>query len=96
MSDDVKCPYCNKWQEIDHDDGYGYDEGVLHKQECDSCEKTFAYNTSISYCYSAYQADCLNGGSHKLRTRASIQTDGEPRPICEDCGEIVEEEKCLK
>lgn len=32
MSNDVECPYCGAEQEINHDDGQGYDEGVLHRQ----------------------------------------------------------------
>jgi hypothetical protein len=31
---DVKCPYCGTEQEINHDDGYGYDEGKYYEQEC--------------------------------------------------------------
>ena len=26
MYSDVECPYCGAEQEINHDDGYGYDE----------------------------------------------------------------------
>jgi hypothetical protein len=26
MNEDVKCPYCGKYQEIDHDDGYGCED----------------------------------------------------------------------
>ena len=34
MREDVKCPYCGKWLEIDHDDDdeYGYDEDEVHEQ----------------------------------------------------------------
>lgn len=27
---DVECPYCGKGLDIDHEDGYGYEEGVTH------------------------------------------------------------------
>lgn len=47
----VKCPYCNKSQKINHDDGYGYEEDRIHQQECDSCDKTFIYTTSIVFYY---------------------------------------------
>lgn len=30
MSKDVECPYCEEWNEICHDDGFGYEEGVAH------------------------------------------------------------------
>lgn len=55
---DVKCPYCSHWQEINHDDGYGYDEGETHEQDCVSCNKTFNFETTISY---SYEVSCLNG-----------------------------------
>ena len=41
MSKDIDCPYCGHPQDIDHDDGNGYEEGVLHQQECGLCGKTF-------------------------------------------------------
>ena len=47
---DVKCPYCGLEQEINHDDGFGYDEGVDHEQDC-NCGKTFIFTTSISFNY---------------------------------------------
>ena len=31
---DVECPYCYADQEINHDDGYGFDEDQLYEQEC--------------------------------------------------------------
>lgn len=66
MYHDIKCPYCGHPQEICHDDGYGYEEGHKHQQECGKCEKTFAYTTSISYYYEAEKADCKNGqAEHK-------------------------------
>lgn len=65
MFDDVECPYCGEDQEIDHDDGFGYEEGVSHEQECSDCDKTFVFQTSISFFYEGYKADCLNGSSHE-------------------------------
>lgn len=56
---DVKCPYCEEEQEINHDDGQGYEENTLHHQECNKCEKTFTFTTSIIYVYHTYKADCL-------------------------------------
>lgn len=49
---DVICPYCGKEQEINHDDGYGYEDGEDYEQECVECEKTFKFTTSILFCYS--------------------------------------------
>lgn len=62
---DVECPYCGKEQEINHDDGYGYEEGKKHEQECPCCEKKFTYMTNISFWYQADVADCLNGFPHE-------------------------------
>lgn len=68
MNDDVKCPYCNKPQEINHDDGQGYEESVPHQQTCSDCEKIFVFTTCISMTYYPAKADCLNeDGEHDLR-----------------------------
>jgi hypothetical protein len=64
---EVECPYCGKDIEINHDDGYGYKEDEIHEQECEHCEKTFCYTTSISYYHEAFQAPCKNGEDHDLQ-----------------------------
>lgn len=87
MYKDIECPYCGKEQDIDHDDGYGYDENETYEQECE-CGKTFVYNTSIMFHYAVYKAPCKNGGNHKWK-----QIIGAPRAYfvgcdrCEYCGE---------
>lgn len=81
---DVNCPYCNHGQEINHDDGYGYEEDVLHEQECTECEKTFTFLTSISFDYSAHKADCLNGGDHKYKPTMTYPKS-RTRMRCTDC-----------
>lgn len=60
---DVFCPYCNHEQEINHDDGYGYEEGETHEQECGECDKTFIFTTFVSYSYFVY---CENEDEHIL------------------------------
>jgi hypothetical protein len=62
---DVYCPYCDHSQDINHDDGYGFQEDEIYQQECDKCSRTFAYNTSIMYSHEAWKAPCLNTGKHK-------------------------------
>lgn len=57
---DVECPYCGKDNEINHDDGYGYEEGTTYNQECNHCEKIFTYTTMISFDYEPGMAPCLN------------------------------------
>jgi hypothetical protein len=61
---DVRCPYCKAGLEINHDDGYGYEEGVKHDQQCGKCGKLFIFETSISFNYEVSKADCLNDGEH--------------------------------
>lgn len=62
---DVECPYCGEAVEINHDDGYGYEEGVSHQQDCPKCDKTFIYTTTITIHHEARKADCLNGAEHQ-------------------------------
>lgn len=62
---DVECPYCGTGQEINHDDGYGYEEDDPHEQSCPHCDKTFVFYTTILFHYSAHKADCLNGSPHR-------------------------------
>lgn len=68
---DIRCPYCDHEQEIDHDDGYGYEEGDDHEQECVSCEKIFNYTTSISFSYNVY---CNDDEEHDLENSESHPT----------------------
>lgn len=69
---DIECPYCGVEQEIDHEDGYGYEEGQLHEQACSSCQKMYTYTTATIYCYEAFKADCLNGGEHIWKPKRGV------------------------
>lgn len=99
MSHDINCPYCNNPLDINHDDGYGYEEGCMHEQECGYCNKNFTYTTSISYYYEAEKADCLNGDKHIYRpstiypreyTKMECQTcDATRKPTAEEMAEIL-------
>ena len=80
------CPYCEKENEINHDDGYGFDEDEIYEQQCDHCDKHFAYYTSISYSYSTRRADCLNGRKHK-RERTRSYPPQYARWRCTYCGD---------
>jgi hypothetical protein len=78
-----RCPYCKKEVEIMHDDGQGYEEGVLHEQECEHCEKTFGFYTSINFYYDLEKVPCLNGEPHTMEDSPSW---GYPeRKICSEC-----------
>lgn len=84
---DIECPYCGHPQDINHDDGRGYEEGVSHQMECEKCEKNFVFQTSISFSYEPYKADCLNGSKHKYEithTHPNVFSVME----CVDCGDI--------
>lgn len=83
---DLECPYCEKELEICHDDGFGYEEGVKHKMQCDGCGKHFVFETSISFYYEPEKADCLNDGNHTWKATTTFPkeyTDME----CTMCGE---------
>lgn len=92
---DVECPYCEKWNDICHDDGFGYAEDTNHQMDCEHCGKTFVFTTSISYYYEAAKADCLNDGEHNYQfTRTYPKEFSEMR--CWDCGckrPLTEEER---
>jgi hypothetical protein len=83
---DVWCPYCDKPQEINHDDGYGYSEDQIFQQQCGNCHMVFSYTTSISFHYDAEKAACLNGGDHEW-----VATFTRPveftRMRCTSCGD---------
>ena len=85
---DIECPYCEMDQEINHDDGYGYDEDETYNQECPYCEKIFTFTTSIVLYYDALKAPCLNGGEHKWVPVRSTARDIWPYwKRCAYCGE---------
>lgn len=64
---DIDCPYCGHSQEVCHDDGFGYEEGINHEMECYECEKNFVFQTCISFNYYPEKADCLNDGDHNFK-----------------------------
>lgn len=84
---DVYCPYCDKSLDICHDDGFGYEEGVSHQMECDGCDKSFVFTTSISFYYEAYKADCLNDGKHDYKPQ-QIFPKFATKMQCSICGDV--------
>lgn len=81
---DLQCPYCQAEQEVNHDDGRGYDESSRHEQRCSECGKTYVFTTYISFDYEPSKADCLNGAEHRLKFRKSWPHKYS-RMCCEDC-----------
>jgi hypothetical protein len=61
---DVKCPYCEVEQEINHDDGYGYGDGEEYEQSCTDCHKEFKFTTSVSF---DYKVECQSG-DHEMES----------------------------
>ena len=85
MSKDTECPYCGADVEINHDDGYGYDEDGNYEQECRECKKVFAYTTQIIFHHEATKADCLNGAPHQYKKTVTFPAEF-ARMRCMDCG----------
>lgn len=83
---DVECPHCGVDVEINHDDGYGYDEYGKFQQECPECDKTFVYTVQIDVVHFADRADCLNGGKHEYERSATLPPEY-ARMRCDACGD---------
>lgn len=83
---DVNCPYCDEELEINHDDGYGYDQDETHNQECSNCNKVFTYTTRIMFHYSVSKSFCLNGGEHSWKASNTVPRIATTM-YCDDCGE---------
>lgn len=77
MSNNIHCPYCEKYQLIQPDNNRG---------DCVSCKKTFIYFKN----FTAHKADCLNGGEHSYIPRGC--TGWPDRKTCGDCGHDVKGE----
>ncbi len=82
----IKCPYCDAEQNINHDDGQGYSEDEKHQQQCTECNKYFVFTTSISFYYEADKADCLNDKEHDFKPTHTIPKEYF-RMICTMCDE---------
>ena len=87
MNNNAECPYCGNEVEIDHDDGYGYEEDKLFEQDCPHCGKTFGYRTTLHYYYDAKKVPCFNGEPHKWKEIVHDSTFYEWRKVCEYCGD---------
>lgn len=84
---DMQCPYCGTDHEVCHDDGFGYEEGVAHHDECGQCGKRFIFYTSISFYYEPQEADCLNGAPHEFEPTFTVPVE-HTRMACRMCDEV--------
>jgi len=81
---DTECPYCGEGVNIDHDDGYGYEEDGTFEQECNKCYRTFNFSTSISYHYETEIILCLYEREHKFISKPeNLYPDGKICSVCE-------------
>ena len=83
MSEQVECPYCKEYVEIEPDEHYeNYEE-----YQCPECDKNFEVFAETMIHYSTLgKADCLNGSKHKWKQivgTPEIHFRGKYR--CEDC-----------
>lgn len=69
---DMQCPYCGADQEVIHDGGHGYAEGVKWEHTCTECKKSFVFETSIVLYYEPAKADCLNDAEHTYKATSTI------------------------
>lgn len=92
---DTNCPYCDAEIEINHDDGYGYEEDVTYEQTCSGCNSTFVFYTSIIFHYEPYKADCLNDGNHEYKKTHTIPEEYSIMrcTTCDNEREMTEEER---
>ena len=93
----VDCPYCGKEVGINHDDGYGYEEGEVYEQECEHCGKTFVYTTGILYVYHPEKAPCKNGEEHSWKDVQGYPSGYQSNwHICEWCNKKELKDETLK
>lgn len=84
---DMNCPYCNAEQDVNHDDGEGYDESQKHEHECSECGKNFTFRTTITYRYEPAKADCLNDGNHQWYPSKTYPKH-HTRMLCRTCDDF--------
>lgn len=83
---DLECPYCDASLEINHDDGFGYEENVKHQMQCSECGKYFVFETDITFYYEPEKADCLNGSEHDWKATTTYPKEY-TQIECMQCGE---------
>ncbi len=75
--DEIVCPYCGHTEK----DVWEYsDEGTT---TCDSCNKTFAFDSYATRTFSTRPVPCLNGAEHEWKSMAWAEYPEARR--CRDC-----------
>lgn len=89
MNNDTNCPYCDHPQDINHDDGYGYEEDIIFEQECSNCGKIFIYTTAIMLLYETEKAPCRNGAPCDFQPVKSFPQLFPDHVRCACCGDEI-------
>jgi len=89
----VECPYCEKYQDVCQDDGFGTDEDVLYEMTCAYCQKTFVFRVSWTPDFYSKKADCLNGSPHDYVRHKDYFGEYPDRKKCKDCGKVIDGRK---
>lgn len=92
---DLECPYCESELEVNHDDGFGYEQDVNHEMQCGNCEKSFVFTTGIIFNYEAQKADCLNTGIHDCKPTITWPKEC-TRLMCDMCDMCGDEKAMTK
>lgn len=94
---DLYCPYCDAALNINHDDGFGYEEDIKHEMECEKCNKSFVFTTAIIFNYEAEKADCLNDGLHDYQLSHTSPKAFSKMicSMCDDQRELTEDERII-
>jgi hypothetical protein len=58
---DLRCPYCDYYQEPDCDNR---EPNTLFEHECEKCEKIFGYEIEYYPSYTEVELPCANGEPH--------------------------------
>lgn len=85
-SNDIECPYCEEYFDLDHDDCPYYQEDHGVETDCPHCEKKFMVWSSVSWHHSGVKAGCLNGSPHNWKERYP-GSNYKHLETCSVCGE---------
>ncbi len=79
-----RCPYCNKYLEVE---SYGCDDSdEVYEWECGHCSKTFVFTIEWKKEIEVQPADCLNGSPHDWKQTTTFPVAC-TRMRCSMCGE---------
>jgi hypothetical protein len=91
---DLNCPYCGEGLDVNHDDGFGYDEDAKNEMGCDKCGAYFVFRVIITYDYIPEKADCLNDGNHDFKPTVTYPKECTRMEctMCDKTRELTDEE----